>query len=73
MISWDTLLNMQSTFTFAQNEIDQMTPLVANVDIYSLPKTNITYQHHLFITYSQNGPPFVDLLFISGVNRNLLT
>ena len=45
MISWDTLLNMQTKFTFAQNHIDQMTSLAANAEIYSLPKTNMTYQH----------------------------
>lgn len=50
MISWDTLLNMQTKFTFAQNHIDQMTSLAANAEIYSLPKTNMTYQHYINIS-----------------------
>ena len=55
-------LDIYNTFTFSQDEVNKIQPLIQKFDPYFAPKKNITYQRHLFHTGTKNGRSFDNFL-----------
>ena len=53
-------IDIFDTFTFADEEIDKIRPLMETFDAYSTPKKNITYERYIFNTRVQQGNETVD-------------
>ena len=60
--------DIYNTFTFSQDEVNKIQPLLHNYDQYFAPKKNITYQRYLFHTCIQNECSFDH--FLSKKNKS---
>ena len=48
-------LNIYDSFTFAENEVDKIQPLIEKFNNYFSPKKNVTYQRYLFNTCNHDS------------------
>ena len=63
-------LQVYDTFTFAESE-NKIDPVVEKLDAYCSPKKNVTYEHYLFFSCSQNGRP-IDV-FVTDLRTKVKT
>ena len=55
-------LYIYNTFTFSQDEVHKIHPLIEKLDQYFAPKKNNTYQRYLLHTYIENERSFENFL-----------
>ena len=55
-------LHIYNTFSFSQDEVDTIQPLIQKCDQYFVPNKNIRYSQYFFQTYTEKGCSFDNFL-----------